>query len=120
MAVEVKRQKMYKYFRKIIIIIVALLLILPSCEPGGKLVVENQNKTEITIYFASVRIDGTIDKLTEQGIIPSQTTRTFGIVFLGDDWVNRIEAKDTQGKVLFSHDYKMRDLEKINWKITIP
>jgi len=34
--------------------------------------------------------------------------------------VYRIEAVDSSGRVVFSHDYNMDDLEKIGWKITIP
>jgi hypothetical protein len=42
------------------------------------------------------------------------------MTFLGNEWTDRIEAIEPSGKVVFSHDYKMSDLEKIGWKITIP
>jgi hypothetical protein len=34
--------------------------------------------------------------------------------------MQRLEAVDPSGKVVFSHDYKMADLEKAGWKIVIP
>ena len=41
------------------------------------------------------------------------------MTFIGSG-IQRIEAIDPSGKVIFSHNYKMSDLEKIGWKIVIP
>jgi len=91
-----------------------------ACEPGGFLQIQNMQNQEVTIFFASVRTDGTIDGLTKQVVISANTTKIISITFLGGEWVNRIEAHDPTGKVVFSHDYKMADLEKIDWKIVLP
>ena len=92
----------------------------PACEPAPEISFDNQQNHEIRIFIAHVRDDGNIDKFVELGTVPVHATQTFSITFLGDEWVNRIEIRDTLGNVVLSHDYKMADLEKIGWKITIP
>ena len=101
-------------------LVLVLSILLPSCEPGGSLQIQNLQSQEVTIFLASVRTDGTIDELTKQIVISANTTRALEITFLGSEWVNRIEAHDPTGKVVFSHDYKMADLDNIGWKIVIP
>ena len=56
----------------------------------------------------------------KQGVISPNASKQFGMVFLGSNFVERIEARDPSGKIIFSHDYKFVDMEKIGWKITIP
>jgi hypothetical protein len=91
-----------------------------SCEPAPKVIFDNQLNQEVRIFTTHVRDDGTIDGFVELGTVPAHSTKTINITFLGDEWVNRIEVRDTLGNVTLSHDYKMGDLEKIRWKITIP
>ena len=103
-----------------VLLVLSLLLVAVACEPEAKITFENQRNQEVTIFYKTVRKDGTLGKEANQGIIPTHTTKTLYITFLGNERVNRIEAIDPSGKVVYSHDYNMDDLEKIAWKITIP
>lgn len=95
-----------------------------ACEPGGFPIIENQRNQEVRIYVTLVRVDGIPEeqeKPIDYGVVPAQTTKKLaGITFIRRNWVYRIEAVDPEGEVVFSHDYNWYDLEKIQWKITIP
>ena len=102
------------------ILVFIVLLSIIACEPETKIAFDNQRDQDITLFIANVQENGTIDKLTEYGTIPADTVKTLYVTFLGEKWVNRIQIRDTLGNVIFTHDYKMADLEKIGWKIVIP
>jgi hypothetical protein len=91
-----------------------------SCEPRREIVIENQTNQSIDIYYEHVRDDGTLSERTSKGVLPANSVKSFGTTFLGNKWVWRIEAQTSSGEVIFSYDYNIDDLEKINWKITIP
>ena len=104
----------------ILISLMIFALLLQSCEPGGDIIIENRQNKEVTIYFSHVRGDGSTDEPAKQGVISANATRTFNESFPRKNWVSRIEVVDSSGNVVFSHDYNMDDLEKIDWKIVIP
>ena len=105
----------------VILSVVSLLLFFSvGCEPGGEVTFQNQRNEDIKVFVTHVREDGSTDGFADYGTIPGQSTKTISITFLGDEWVNRIEIRDTRGSVIISHDYKMGDLEMIGWKIVIP
>ena len=116
----IKINRSYFIFLGIILLILFILFFLTACEPGGYITIQNQRSEEVSIYFTHVRTDGSLGRPSRQGIIPPNTAKKFGIVFLGNEWIERIEAKDSLGSVVFSYDYNMDDLEKIDWKIVIP
>jgi hypothetical protein len=91
-----------------------------GCEPSLKVTFDNKTNQEVKIFEAHVRDDGSVDGFVEQGTISPNSTKTIRITFLGDKWVNRIQIRDTPGNIIFTHDYTMPDLEKADWKITIP
>jgi len=97
-----------------------IALFVSACEPGGAVTFHNLQNQNVTVFFATVQADGSIDQLTKQGVISANSTKIFSAVFPSHDWVRRIEAHDPAGKVVFSKDYKMADLEKIGWEIVIP
>ena len=91
-----------------------------GCEPGGHPIIVNQRDKDSTIFYEHVRGDGTLDKPTNDGLVPARTTKQIGrIPFLGNNYVIRIEAEDESGTVIFSNDYKLNDLKNANWIITI-
>ena len=90
-----------------------------SCEPGGLFTIKNQRNENIVLYVATVRQDGSIDALTKQGIVSAGSLKTFHIVFLGSNDINRMEIQDLNGNVLFSHDYKLADIPKTGLTITV-
>lgn len=102
-----------------LILVLSVTPFLSSCEPGGEITFDNQYNQNVEIYYTHVRDNGTLDQATRQVTVPAREIKKFGITFLGKEWLQRIEAIDPSGKVVFSHDYKMSDLEKIQWKITI-
>jgi len=104
----------------VLIFIIINLVGVTSCEPPVKITFINEQNQEIRIFAAHVGSNGNIDeKFVQKGTISNREKKTIYITFLGDEWVNRIEARDPNGNVVFSHDYNMPDLEKIDWKITI-
>ncbi len=117
---EQMRRFNFKLLSLALLSIFVISFVVMSCEPETKVTFQNQRNEDLDVFVASVRRDGSIDGFVDYGTIPSQTTKTIYITFLGDEWVNRIEIRDTLGKVVFSHDYNRPDLEKIGWKITIP
>ena len=104
----------------VLLFLFAIALFVSACEPGGAITFHNLQNQDVTVFFATVKADGSIDQLTKQGVISANSAKIFSAVFPSRDWVTRIEAHDPAGKVVFSHDYKMADLEKIHWKIVIP
>lgn len=102
------------------VISIIFVLLLQSCEQGGDITIKNLHNEEVSIFVRHVREDGSLGERTKQLVIPANATKTFSHTFIGEDWVDRIEAIDASGKVVFSHDYEMADLEKIEWKIVIP
>jgi hypothetical protein len=108
----------YKPFNFILVFIL-LLICLNACEPPVKVTFENQRNQDIKLLVANVEDNHLISEFSNYGIISANTSKTIYITFLGPNWVNRIEIVDITGKVVFSHDYKMEDLEKIGWKIII-
>ncbi len=107
----------------LLLLVLLLLLTVPffmsGCEPGGWLTIENQHSQAVGIYYSHVQNDGTTDEATYQITIQPNETRELGIVLYGSGYIKRIEALDPSGKVVFSHDYKMADLENMHWKIVI-
>ena len=105
-------------------LLLAVGILTSGCEPGGEPIIENQRDEDIRIYVTVIRSDYPDRDPSEEidyGIVPARTTRELAsIVFPRRYWVHRIQAKDRSGKVVFSHDYNLDDLEKIKWRITIP
>ena len=105
-------------------LVLLVWLIMPffmsGCEPGGRLTIGNLHSQEVGIYFCYVLNDGTTDEPAYQKTIQPKQTIEFGMTFIGPNRIKRIQAIDPSGKVVFSHDYKMADLDKIGWKIIIP
>ncbi|MBI2851985.1 MAG: hypothetical protein HYX84_02610 [Chloroflexi bacterium] len=99
---------------------VILLLFSFACEPLTVVTFQNQRNEDVKLFVATVLADGSIDAFVDFGTIPAQTTKTISITFLGDEMVNRLQIRDSAGKVLLSNDYTRPDLKKIGWKITIP
>ncbi|MFC2051214.1 hypothetical protein ACFLT4_00595 [Chloroflexota bacterium] len=96
-----------------------------GCEPGGYSIIENQRNEAIRIYITLIRSDYPYldpSEETDYGVIPARTTKELAhpITFPRRYWVYRIQAKDSTGTIVFSHDYNLDDLEKIHWKIVIP
>jgi hypothetical protein len=94
-----------------------------GCEPGGEPIIDNQHNQDLTIYVQRIdkTINGRPDEVVNYGVVPAKTTKKLArITFVSDEVMKRIEVVDTSGNVVFSHDYNMNDLEKIQWKIIIP
>ncbi|MFH1031879.1 MAG: hypothetical protein V1767_04900 [Chloroflexota bacterium] len=114
--------------RRLILPALVLLLVFTTtfftlgCEPGDRLVIDNQRNHEVRIDVTRVRSDGTLDnQVRNYGLIPTKSTKELGsITFTNMKNIFRVEAIDPLGKAVFSHDYNYYDLEKIQWKITIP
>ena len=102
------------------ILAISTLLFVTGCEPAPEITFNNQQNQEVKIFATHVRDDGTTSNYVEQGIVPASATKIITITFLGDEWVNRIEARNPSGEVVFSHDYNMDDLEEMDWIIVIP
>ena len=117
-------QSNFKLLGLTLLFVFATTLFSSACEPGGEPIIENQLNQEVGIYVTLVSVNGNPDKTetpTDYGVVPAQTTKELAsIVFVRRSWVYRIEAVDPSGNVIFSHDYNMNDLEKIDWKIVIP
>ena len=105
--------------RVLLLLPFTIALFVSSCEPGGLPVIENQRNQNINIHVTRILKDGTLGESIDYGVVPAQTIKRLQAITFLSGWVFRIEAIDTAGKVVFSHDYNMDDLEKINWKITI-
>ena len=112
-----------RIMKKPILILIGILVLTSTfgCEPGGRPIIENQLNIELNIKVFRIR-SGPSAGLIYDGIVPARNEKELsGIAFpgTGSEWMVRIEAKDTSGITIFSHDYNRDDLEKIDWKITI-
>jgi hypothetical protein len=113
-----RRHKFIKL--NILLFIVVLGLISYSCEPSPDITFQNQRNEDLKLFITHVQDNGNISGFLERGTIPANTTKIFNITFFGEEWVNRLEIRDTEGKVIFSQDYIIADLKKNGWKIVIP
>jgi hypothetical protein len=113
-----KRKSIYLVNLLVAFFIVNLLIMI-SCEPSPKITFVNQRNQDVTIFATRVRSDGTTSNFVKQGVIFAHSTNKVSITFIGDDWVNRIEARDSSGNIVFSGDYTMKKLKEINWIIVI-
>ena len=113
--------RIHRSCKNIILIFMVIItsMIFSACEPTGNLKIENQFGQDVKIYYTHVFADGTLDKATYEGTIQSNTTKSLSITFLGSKWIQRVEAVDSFGNIIFSHDYIMADLAKMGWKIAI-
>jgi hypothetical protein len=96
-----------------------MLLIMFGCEPGAEVTIKNDRNADVKLFVAHVRNDGSIDENSDYGTIRANDSKKLSISFLGDEWVNRLEIRDLNGKVLSSNDYTLPDLEELDWKISI-
>ena len=111
----------FKFIRLCVCIFLASMLLFSSaCEPEAKVTFQNQRNEDVTLFVATVLANGSIDGFINFGMIPSKTTKTIYIAFIGDEHVNRLQFRDSTGTILLSHDYTRADMEKIGWKIVIP
>lgn len=104
----------------VLLLLFTIAFFATACEPGGDIEFNNMHSKDVDIYFIAMKEDGSLGVPANQGSIPANGARKFAIVYVDRNIVYRIEAIDTSGKVVFSRDYKMADLEKIDWKIVIP
>jgi hypothetical protein len=104
----------------ICILLFSVLVFCYGCEPGGKLTIINQSNQDAQIFVAKVLSDGTTSTFTKEGDISNDAVKSIYVVFLGNQFMDRIEIRDLNGNILFSHDYTMSDMDKIGWKIIIP
>ena len=118
------RKLTFTLFGLYLVLLLFVGLFALGCEPGGWLTIENQSSHDVTIYVTVISTDGPLEEPNEPinyGIVQAQSTKELAaIVFPRRTWVHRIQAVDPSGKVVFSGDYNMDDLEKIDWKIVIP
>ncbi len=101
-------------------VITLALLALIGCEPGGDITFENEFNQNLTISYTHARSNGSIDGFVTLASVAANSSKVVPLTFLGPAWVNRINVSDNSGKVIFTHDYTMGDLDKVDWKIVIP
>jgi hypothetical protein len=108
------------------LILITFVFFVSACEPGGSPIIENTRNEKINIIIQLITAEGSNpdkpDKPVDYGVVQPKSTKKldYTITYAKRDWVYRIEAVDSMGKVVFSHEYNMDDIEKVNWKITIP
>ena len=108
---------------KVPLLIMGLLLVLfvllplgVTCELGARLKVENQTDQTLSIF---VRF-GEIDASYHIGdVAPGAKIKNKNPKILISD-VYYIEAKNLQGKVVYSRKFWWEELETIKWKVVIP
>lgn len=110
----------YKSF-SLLFVLGIMAIIASGCEPGERLIIDNQRNHEVRIEVTRVT-DGTLsNQIRNYGLVPAKSIKELGsITFTNAKNIFRVEAIDPLGKAVFSHDYNYYDLEKIDWKITIP
>jgi len=105
----------------VLLFLFTIAIFVSACEPGGWPTIDNQTNQDLTILVITVRENEFSGQIRNYGVVPARTTkRLASITFVRREWVYRIQAEDPSGKVVFSQDYNMDDLEKIKWKIVIP
>ena len=104
----------------LLLFLLSTVILVTACEPGGEPIIDNQSNHNVTIYVIRVREDGTLGDSRNYGVVLAKTTKEIGSITFIPKAIFRIEAVTSSGEVIFSKDYNMDDLEKINWKIVIP
>ena len=101
---------------------VVILLTLTGCsQQSGTLKIENNQNQEVSLWVRPVSAMNNTPELTEQGVVPANSTKSFNIVFTSNSWADLIEVLDQNGTTtLFSQNYTMSELNTIKWKITVP
>ena len=121
--IEGEGMKKFRYLELLfgLVLLLSPNLFLMACEPGSFPIINNQYHQDVTVWVTRVNDDGSFGEPRDYGIVESNTSRRLAsIAFIRRDIVFRIEAKSLGGEIVFARDYKMADLDKIGWKITIP
>jgi hypothetical protein len=93
----------------LVFLIGVLLLLGAACERIAPIQIENKTSEILTIY---------IDDYLIGDVKPGNKIKN-DLVFAGQDWY-LIEVYNTQGDVIYSHEYQNEEMKKVNWTIVIP
>ena len=69
---------MKKITMLVITTLLALIIGSVACEPFGRPIIQNQTSQDITIFYAHVRTDGTLDQFLNDGTVPAKSTQQVG------------------------------------------
>lgn len=94
-------------------------LILSACEPQTFITFDNHRNSEIQIFVANMKKNGSTTESIHYGNVQANSSRRIHVTFINDDWINRIEVRDMNGNEISSRDYSRKDLESLNFTIVI-
>jgi len=104
-----------KYGLKIFILFALLIfvgtfsLLVEGCEPALPLQIENQSSMSLTIY---VRGHGA------GNVGPNSSIKVKNVAMIYSDYL--IEAKNSQGEIIYSRNFSTSELHDVGWKVVIP
>jgi hypothetical protein len=101
------------------VLMLAVVILSPlatACEPIAPLRIENQTDQTLSIF---VRF-GTADKYYHLGdVAPGEDIKNKNPGILTSN-VYYLEAKNSQGEIIYSKKYNDLELDKLDWKVVIP
>ena len=97
------------------------VIFLIACEPRATFQIKNDTNQTLNVFVAASaldRIDMSDPRIPEGSVEPGKTLRFEDITKSFNTYL--IEARDAQGNLVYSQEFKLQELEKTNWKVVIP
>ncbi len=119
--VYMKRQKILLVIG-VVVILAVLLFLAVACEPMATFKIENDTDQTLNVFVAASaldRVDISDPRIPAGPVEPGEILRFKGIPHTSFNTF-LIEARDAQGNLVYSQEFKLQELEKANWKIMIP
>jgi len=91
-----------------VLLLLSLLLVGGACEPALPLEVENKTNQVLTIYVNDFR---------EFNVAPGEIVKERTVPMIYGKYV--VEAKNSQGKVVYSRQFEVKELQEADFKIVI-
>lgn len=111
------------YRRAAIFLLSAFILgaiLLVGCEPWAQFKIVNDTKENLNIFIAATfsdHVDASTERVSVGSVGPGKVLKPEGII--GGFITYLIEARDSQGNIVYSKEFKGQELAKANWKVII-
>ena len=114
--------KLIKIVTLLLVSLMLCVIFLIACEPMATFKIENDTDQTLNVFVAASgldRVDISDPRISAGPVEPGEILRFKGIPHTSFNTF-LIEARDAQGNLVYSQEFKLQELEKANWKIMIP
>jgi hypothetical protein len=108
----------------LVAIVMTVVPSLAACEPGARLIIENQLDIDVTIVHEAIFNNGSYDRRVIAVVPAGEMEETLGFMLSWDIIGNTIllEARDEADNIVWQKSWsfkKFLELEEVDWKIVV-